>query len=465
VTGQWETTNTYDPDDRITAEAGPSGSVSHSYDGDGNETTVNGQAASYDWENRLVGLGTAQNPTATASYLYDADGNRVAATTSGTTTDYLVDTTVGFPSVVEERSTSGSLLARYALGDDLIRMDRGSAASYYIFDGLGSTRALTNGSSVTDTYTYDAYGEQVSGTGSTTNAFRFDAQQLDGGTGDYFLRARYYSQSDGRFLSQDPVLGLDIAPISLHRYLYADNDPADETDPGGDFEEDLLISLPLEQEDIQEDATDEEVGATGASRLARLSAYFFALSVAVASIGEGLLGVDPTDPGNYQPGKITFQADSNIFQVGNAKQKVRNDRIDNEILHSPQYELLVCPTTEAEIIGNPKILPATLIEQRTRLAGYPGGATIVHVPDGDISNISGTAIYGKGNFGLADATLLATANDQGVGVLTTNDKIRAQAMDGQKVRLNDGSMQSRNDLFGQIPIYSVSQGPPPMLLP
>jgi hypothetical protein len=61
--------------------------------------------------------------------------------------------------------------------------------------------------------------------------------------------------------------------------------------------------------------------------------------------------------------------------------------------------------------------------------------------------------------------LLATANDQGVGVLTTNDKIRAQAMDGQKVRLNDGSMQSRNDLFGQIPIYSVSQGPPPMLLP
>jgi RHS repeat-associated protein len=225
------TSYTYDPDDRITGEAGPSGSVSHTYDYDGDETTVNGQAASYDWENRLTSLGSG------TSYLYDADGDRVAATTSGTTTDYLVDTTVGFPSVVEEHSGSGSLLARYALGDDLIRMDRSGVSSYYVFDGLGSTRALTNSSgAVTDSYVYDAYGEQVSGTGSTTNAFRFDAQQLDGGTGDYFLRARYYSQSDGRFLSQDPFGGSNDDPIELHRYLYAGDDPANMVDPGGQDE-------------------------------------------------------------------------------------------------------------------------------------------------------------------------------------------------------------------------------------
>ena len=73
----------------------------------------------------------------------------------------------------------------------------------------------------------------ASHTGSTVNPFLFNAQQFDGASGDYYLRARYYDQSNGRFLSQDPYSGNSNDPVSLHRYLYAAGDPANNCDPSG----------------------------------------------------------------------------------------------------------------------------------------------------------------------------------------------------------------------------------------
>jgi len=50
-------------------------------------------------------------------------------------------------------------------------MDRGGAY-YYVCDGLGSVRALTNASgTVTDTYAYDAFGNTTHGLGSSPNVF------------------------------------------------------------------------------------------------------------------------------------------------------------------------------------------------------------------------------------------------------------------------------------------------------
>jgi len=221
------TSSAYDQNDRMTTGG-------HTYDADGNETMVNGQAASYDFENHLVGLGNA----ATA-YAYDADGNRVSVSSAGTTTSYVVDDSLPYASVVEEYS-GGSLAARYDYGDDLIRMDRGSGVYYYLYDGLGSTRQLVNTSgTVTDSYGYSAFGEMAADTGNTANPFLFNAQQFDRASGDYYLRARYYDQSNGRFISQDPFAGDEEDPISLHRYLYASNNPVSRVDPGG--EEDTLV--------------------------------------------------------------------------------------------------------------------------------------------------------------------------------------------------------------------------------
>ena len=67
----------------------------------------------------------------------------------------------------------------------------------------------------------------------TVNPFLFNAQQFDQASANYYLRARYYDQSNGRFISQDPFKGVDEYPTSLHRYLYANCDPVDNIDPKG----------------------------------------------------------------------------------------------------------------------------------------------------------------------------------------------------------------------------------------
>ena len=55
-----------------------------------------------------------------ANYVYDADGNRYSASNLGTTTSYVVDTSLPYASVVEEYN-NGTLAARYDYGDDLVR--------------------------------------------------------------------------------------------------------------------------------------------------------------------------------------------------------------------------------------------------------------------------------------------------------------------------------------------------------
>jgi RHS repeat-associated protein len=113
-------------------------------------------------------------------------------------------------------------------------MDRTSGEYYYIYDGLGSARQLVNASgTVTDTYSYDAFGDLTSSPQPTPNPFLFNGQDMDGATGLIYLRARYMNPEDGRFLSQDSYEGSGEDPISLHRYLYAGDDPVIMDDPSG----------------------------------------------------------------------------------------------------------------------------------------------------------------------------------------------------------------------------------------
>ena len=130
-----------------------------------------------------------------------------------------MDTSLPYASVVEEYSGTATLpSARYDYGDDLVRMDRGGVY-YYLYDGLGSTRQIVNTSGgVTDTWGYSAFGEMASHTGSTVNPFLFNAQQFDGTSGNYYLRARYYYPIIGRFISRDPALGIDTGPASFNPY-------------------------------------------------------------------------------------------------------------------------------------------------------------------------------------------------------------------------------------------------------
>jgi RHS repeat-associated protein len=61
----------------------------------------------------------------------------------------------------------------------------------------------------------------------------FTGEQRDSESDLYYLRARYYDPSIGRFLTQDPLRGWSRAPKTQNRYPYVMNSPANLRDPYG----------------------------------------------------------------------------------------------------------------------------------------------------------------------------------------------------------------------------------------
>ena len=84
-------------------------------------------------------------------------------------------------------------------------------------------------------YDYDAFGNLVSKTGETENAYLYCGEQYDANTGFYYLRARYMNPGTGTFISMDSYQGSLFDPVSLHKYLYANANPVMNSDPTGYF--------------------------------------------------------------------------------------------------------------------------------------------------------------------------------------------------------------------------------------
>ncbi len=227
-----QTQYSYDANDRLTQQGG----TTYSYDANGNTLaeTLDGVTTSYSYDakDRLVEMEQGGQLT---SYAYDVSGIRNQKTEGGVTTDYVVDSNRDYAQVLEEVA-GGSTVASYSYGHDLLSQDRAGASSFYLYDGLGSTRMLSDDlGSITDEYDYEAFGQVVNQSGTTESSYLFAGEQFDSGLDQYYLRARYYNQASGRFTQMDTWMGINQDPISLHRYLYANTEPANHIDPTGHF--------------------------------------------------------------------------------------------------------------------------------------------------------------------------------------------------------------------------------------
>jgi RHS repeat-associated protein len=216
---------TYDTDDRLSTET---------YDNSGNALTSGGRTFAYDFANRLKSMNNGA-----VTIVYDGDGNRVAKTAGGVTTHYLVDdlNPTGYAQVVDE--VVGTVVSRtYTYGTQRIGQNQSIngvwTPSFFGYDGGGTVRYLANPvGTVTDTYDYDAWGNEVNSTGSTPNVYLYRGEQWDPDLGLYYLRARYFNPLAGRFLARDTYEGDPTSPSSFHKYLYADDNPVDRRDSSG----------------------------------------------------------------------------------------------------------------------------------------------------------------------------------------------------------------------------------------
>jgi RHS repeat-associated protein len=128
-------------------------------------------------------------------------------------------------------SPSANMLTGLGIDEYFQRSDS-SGASSLLTDALGSTLALADSSGAIQTsYTYEPFGNTTASGASSTNPFQFTGRENDG-TGMYYYRARYYSPSLSRFVSEDP---LEYGGGDADLYEYAQGDPTDHSDPRGTF--------------------------------------------------------------------------------------------------------------------------------------------------------------------------------------------------------------------------------------
>jgi len=194
--------------------------------GDRITATTSGTATSYGY-NQADQL-TSYTPAtgAATTYAYNGDGLLMSETTSGTTTGYAWDTISTDPLML----TAGTTSYIYGPGGLAIESVNSSGTpTYYLQDQLGSTRLLTSSTgAVTGTYTYDAYGNVTSHTGTATSSLLYAGQYQDPSTGCYYLRNRYYDPTTAQFLTIDPAVSQTQAP-----YTYTSDSPLNATDPEG----------------------------------------------------------------------------------------------------------------------------------------------------------------------------------------------------------------------------------------
>ncbi|MDY0294808.1 MAG: RHS repeat-associated core domain-containing protein [Acholeplasmataceae bacterium] len=139
----------------------------------------------------------------------------------------------------------GSILSMNYLGDEYFYIKNLQGDIIEVVDASGTTVAK---------YRYDAWGNIVyqwdSGLGiANANPYRYRSYRFDSGTGLYYLNARYYDPSIGRFISADSINYLDPSSgQGLNLYAYCGNNPVMFTDSTGYwFGFDDIVTGPIDE--------------------------------------------------------------------------------------------------------------------------------------------------------------------------------------------------------------------------
>jgi RHS repeat-associated protein len=227
-----DTTSVIGKDNRLQSSSDGFG---YTYDANGNRIGTSAPAGSttytYDSENRLVGV---SGPGIALQNVYDGLGNRIAKTDGATSTRYVLDLSGEMSEVLAETDGSNNVTGYYTYGNGLLAMIAPSGQRYvYHADSRGSTLAITDAAqNLVNRYAYDEFGAVASEQVSIANAFKYVGQSgvMAEANGLQFMRARFYDEQSGRFLSRDAI---GFAGGDWNQYAYASNRPIVATDAAG----------------------------------------------------------------------------------------------------------------------------------------------------------------------------------------------------------------------------------------
>ena len=170
--------------------------------------------------------------TTTWTYTYDANGMRTSRSNGTTTYEYVYN---------------GDSLVQMTVGSNKLYFANGgvkfnNAQYYYVTNLQGDVVAIQNSTgAVVVQYTYDAWGNVLSTTGSmastlgTLNPIRYRSYVYDLESGLYYLQSRYYDPEVGRFLNADAYTSTGQGLLGNNMFTYCLNNPVVLVDPSGNY--------------------------------------------------------------------------------------------------------------------------------------------------------------------------------------------------------------------------------------
>jgi len=233
----------YDGLGRINTVEGPNSLFKkYGYDDKNNRTdlTATGEVFSdpedstfsYDGFNQLKSAAGNHNST----YTYNADGIRNTKVVDGVSTTQVLDG----GNVAAE--ITGGTATKYVRGVNLISQEKNGQKYYYLYNGHGDVVQIADSAgNVVNNYDYDEWGNIKSQNEGVENPFKYSGEYFDKEIGLYYLRARYYDPTIGRFINEDSFPGKDNDPLSLNLYTYCYNNSINGHDPSGHYDDDDYI--------------------------------------------------------------------------------------------------------------------------------------------------------------------------------------------------------------------------------
>jgi RHS repeat-associated protein len=269
---QWGMSETYDRYGNRSAQTATAGTVpqpsfsinpannqitTFTYDAAGNIIGTPPPADTYTYDHEECNTGYTGGGS-TATYTCDGNGMRVEKVVTGTDAVTTVYVRIGGQVIAEYDNGAAvdSPTREYLYGNKLLATITGSTS------GSGGTIIYQHGDHLSPRFYSDVNGNCVGDQGTfpfgepwytnddpncnttASSSWIYTSYERDAESGNDYALARSYANTQGRFMSPDPLEGIVGDPQSWNRYAYVENDPINLSDPSGQgFWEDLGFAI------------------------------------------------------------------------------------------------------------------------------------------------------------------------------------------------------------------------------